>query len=53
MAKRKKSDPKQVSAITHSDNRTNIPTGELAEFVADDERRPTWLTYPRDPSVSP
>lgn len=53
MAKRKKTGPTQVSAITHADDRTNIPTGELAEFVADDERRPTWLTYPRDPSVSP
>jgi adenine-specific DNA-methyltransferase len=53
VAKRKKSGPTQVSAITHADDRTNIPTGELAEFVADDERQPTWLTYPRDPSVSP
>jgi len=53
VAKRKKSGPTQVSAITHADDRTNIPTGELSEFVADDERRPTWLTYPRDPSVSP
>jgi adenine-specific DNA-methyltransferase len=53
VAKRKKSGPKPVSSITHADERTNIPTGELAEFVADDERRPTWITYPRDPSVSP
>jgi adenine-specific DNA-methyltransferase len=53
VAKRKKSGPTQVSAITHAGHRTNIPTGELAEFVADDERRPTWLAYPRDPSVSP
>ena len=53
MAKRKKDGPTQVSAITHADDRTNIPTGELSEFVADDERQPTWVTYPRDPSVSP
>ena len=53
MVQRKRTGPTPISALRHGDERTNIPTGELAEFVADDERRPTWITYPRDPSVSP
>jgi adenine-specific DNA-methyltransferase len=53
MAKHKRTGSTKLSAITHGDNRTNIPTGELAEFVEDDERRPSWITYPHDPSVSP
>lgn len=52
MAKRKRRET-PVNAITHGDERPNIPTGELAEFVADDERRPAWTIYPRDPSVTP
>ena len=42
-----------VESITHADERTNIPTGGLAEFVADEERLPKWVTYPRDPSTHP
>lgn len=53
MARNKRTGSTQVSALTHSDDRTNIPTSELAEFATDDERRPAWITYPRDPSVSP
>ncbi|MEX1164394.1 MAG: site-specific DNA-methyltransferase, partial [Nitriliruptor sp.] len=49
----KRSGPTPVSAITHDQQRANIPTGELAEFVADDERTPAWLNYPRDASASP
>lgn len=54
MAKRKQQQgPTPVESITHADERANIPTGELAEFVADDERLPQWVTYPRDPSTHP
>jgi adenine-specific DNA-methyltransferase len=43
----------QVNAITHSDKRANIPTEELRDFVADEERQPKTLLYPRDPSLDP
>ena len=53
MARRRTSGPTPVGSLTHRDTRTNIPTGELAEFVAAEERAPEWLRYPRDPSMSP
>lgn len=43
----------QVDAITHSDKRANIPTEELRDFVADEERSPKTVLYPRDPSLDP
>ena len=51
--------PKQVQSTTHADKRTNIPTEELRDFVADDERNPIPvkyerpLLYPRDPDADP
>jgi adenine-specific DNA-methyltransferase len=51
--------PKQVKSTTHADKRTNIPTEELRDFVADDERNPVPvkyerpLLYPRDPDADP
>jgi adenine-specific DNA-methyltransferase len=42
-----------VSAVTHQDKRTNIPTQELRDFVADDENAPATMLYPRDPSLDP
>src|SRR2546422_11621985 len=33
--------------------RPNIPTAELESFVKDEEKRPTILRYPRDPTVDP
>jgi adenine-specific DNA-methyltransferase len=50
---RKKSAPKKVESIHHKDRRTNIPTEELRDFVADDELAPKTLLYPRDPSLDP
>ncbi|MGE3956484.1 MAG: site-specific DNA-methyltransferase [Vicinamibacterales bacterium] len=52
MAK-KKSGPTPVESIKHKDARVNIPTEELRDFVADDERAPTTMLYPRDPSLDP
>ncbi|RBY86776.1 site-specific DNA-methyltransferase [Blastococcus sp. TF02A-26] len=52
-------DVAEVDAFRHSDKRTNIPTGELSDFVADDEREPRSasfarrLLYPRDPAADP
>ena len=43
----------QVDSIRHKDKRTNIPTEELRDFVADDELAPKTMLYPRDPSLDP
>src|ERR1039457_2691856 len=45
--------PLKVDSIRHKDKRTNIPTEELRDFVADDEKSPRKLLYPRDPSLDP
>ncbi len=37
----------------HRDKRVNIPTEELRDFVAEDEKTPKTLLYPRDPSLDP
>jgi len=42
-----------VGAITHDEKRTNIPTEELRDFVADAERNPDVVVYPRDTSLDP
>ncbi len=52
MAK-KKTSPTKVESIRHKDRRTNIPTEELRDFVADDEQSPKTMLYPRDPSLDP
>jgi adenine-specific DNA-methyltransferase len=50
---------KAVEATKHADKRLNIPTEELRDFVADDERQPHPVTYerpllyPRDPDADP
>lgn len=40
-----------VDSIRHKDQRANIPTEELRDFVAPDERAPKTMLYPRDPSL--
>ena len=42
-----------VDRIRHKDKRANIPTEELRDFVADEEKSPKKLLYPRDPSLDP
>jgi adenine-specific DNA-methyltransferase len=42
-----------ITAIKHSDKRANIPTEELRDFIADEERAPKQALYPRDPSLDP
>jgi adenine-specific DNA-methyltransferase len=44
--------PTPVLATKHKDRRANIPTEELRDFVADDEKTPKKLLYPRDPSLA-
>jgi adenine-specific DNA-methyltransferase len=43
----------EVSSVRHKDKRTNIPTQELRDFVAEAETRPKTILYPRDPSLDP
>jgi adenine-specific DNA-methyltransferase len=42
-----------VAHVKHTDKRVNIPTEELRDFVADDEKSPKKMLYPRDPSLDP
>jgi adenine-specific DNA-methyltransferase len=42
-----------VQSIKHKDKRANIPTEELRDFVAEEEKTPKTLLYPRDPSLDP
>jgi adenine-specific DNA-methyltransferase len=43
----------ELNSIRHKDKRTNIPTEELRDFVADDEKSPKTMLYPRDPTLDP
>lgn len=54
MPARKKASPAltPVEALRHSETRANIPTGELAGFVAEDVVA-SPVRYPRDPSLDP
>jgi len=52
-AKSTRAAPVPVTAHTHLAKRANIPTEELRDFVADAERAPKTLLYPRDPSLDP
>src|SRR5882672_5082982 len=53
MAKKPKA-PTEITSIRHTKNtRVNIPTEELRDFVADDEKAPKAMLYPRDPSLDP
>ena len=46
--------PTEVTSIRHKkDTRVNIPTEELRDFVAEDEKAPKAMLYPRDPSLDP
>jgi adenine-specific DNA-methyltransferase len=56
MAKKKpaqKNGPAAVESIRHKDKRKNIPTEELRDFVAEEEKAPKTMLYPRDPSLDP
>jgi adenine-specific DNA-methyltransferase len=44
----------EVESLRHrKDERVNIPTEELRDFVASDEAAPATVLYPRDPSLDP
>ncbi len=50
---KKPSSPTPITATRHNDKRANIPTEELRDFVADEEKTPKTVLYPRDPSLDP
>jgi len=50
---RKNADPTPIEAYAHKDKRTNNPTQELSDFIAEDENAPKQMLYPRDPSLDP
>ncbi len=52
-ARKKPSGPTPVESTRHADTRVNIPTGELADFVANAEKQPSSVLYPRDPTLDP
>ncbi|HSY64602.1 MAG TPA: site-specific DNA-methyltransferase [Terriglobales bacterium] len=59
MAKGRHNKPStKIESLKHKDKRANIPTEELRDFVAEDERKPKTVTFPgllyaRDPSLDP
>lgn len=42
-----------IDSVKHQDKRANIPTEELRDFMADDEKKPQKILYPRDVSLDP
>src|ERR1039457_7188724 len=52
-AKQGKTAQTDVDSIRHKDKRANIPTEELRDFVADGEKSPKTMLYPRDSSLDP
>ena len=50
---KKPTSPTPVTSHTHADTRPNIPTEELRDFIAEDEKKPKTVLYPRDPSLDP
>ena len=50
MPKKKSSTPKlptPVDSHKHKDRRANIPTEELRDFIAEEEKAPKTMLYPR------
>ncbi|MBI2066819.1 MAG: site-specific DNA-methyltransferase [Deltaproteobacteria bacterium] len=53
MARRKAERSVPIEVVKHKDKRSNIPTEELRDFVAEQEKKPKTVLYPRDPSLDP
>src|SRR3954464_5168514 len=54
MKAKKPKSPTEITSIRHTkDTRVNIPTEELRDFVAEEEKAPKAMLYPRDPSLDP
>jgi adenine-specific DNA-methyltransferase len=53
MAAKKGDTPTPIFDYKYQDRRKNIPTHELRDFVAEIEKTPKDILYPRDPSLDP
>lgn len=53
MPRKKDDKPTPIDSVKHQDKRANIPTEELRDFMADDEKKPQKVLYPRDSSLDP
>jgi len=53
MAGKKGDTPTPILDYKYHDKRKNIPTHELRDFVAEIEKTPKTMLYPRDPSLDP
>ncbi len=55
MSKRKSSTSisTPIASLRHKETRKNIPTEELRDFVASDEKAPQNMLYPRNPDLDP
>jgi adenine-specific DNA-methyltransferase len=53
MARTKRTKTTPIETVKHKDKRVNIPTEELRDFVAEDEKSPKTVFYSRDPSLDP
>jgi adenine-specific DNA-methyltransferase len=53
MAGKKGDTPTPIFDYKYQDRRKNIPTHELRDFVAEIEKTPKTMLYPRDPSLDP
>jgi len=53
MPRKNDNKPTPIDSVKHQDKRANIPTEELRDFMADDEKKPQKVLYPRDPSLDP
>ncbi len=42
-----------IASVHHKETRKNIPTEELRDFVAADEKAPQNMLYPRNPDLDP
>lgn len=53
MAKKQSQSSTSIESVRHKDKRANIPTEELRDFMADQEKTPKTVLYPRDTSLDP
>jgi adenine-specific DNA-methyltransferase len=53
MTGKKGDNPTPIFDFKYKDKRSNIPTYELRDFAADQEKAPKDIFYPRDPSLDP
>ena len=53
MGRKKGDTPTPIFDFKYQEKRKNIPTHELRDFVAEEEKKPKTVLYPRDPSLDP